>query len=230
MVASARKSRIKPIITVAILEDNETLIKGVRLELDKPDIRICAVCEEVEGFLSQVKSCQPMIAIIDLRIVRDREAGFLAIEKAKEISPNTKYIIYTAYDEPEQFHKAINLGIKAFVTKNIYEISLDKVVHIVSDGGTYYGEMLSQYLDKVKENPLTSNYMKDEVHLQNGDLSDRELEILQLLDKNMTNGEIANQLSISINTIKAHTKNIREKFGVKTTPEAIRFARLRGII
>lgn len=230
MAPPASKSKERSKITVAILEDNETLIKGMQLELDQPDIHICGVGKEVEDFLAKVKTCQPMIAIIDLRIWRDQDAGFTAIQQAKELSSQTRYIVYTFYDQPEQFHKAINLGIKAFVTKNIYEISLDKVVHIVAEGGTYYGELLSQYLDRVKEGPLALDAGRQAGISQKSEISGRELEILRLLDTGKTRDEIASLLSISTNTVKAHTKNIREKLAVRTTTEALRLARLRGIL
>src|SRR5687767_11088479 len=127
-------------ITVAILEDNATMIKGLTAELDKPDIFICAVSNNVEQFLDQVKSCQPLIAIVDLRIWQDYEAGFEVIARAKQVSPATQYIIHTAYDRMENFHNGVNLGIRAFVSKNIYEKPLDEVVRLVFNGGTYYGE------------------------------------------------------------------------------------------
>src|SRR5215210_4428965 len=140
MARITNKSRTKTKrISVAILEDNATMIKGMRAELDKPDISICAVDNNVSQFLEQLKSCQPMIAIVDLRICQDFEAGFAVIERARELSPSTLYIIHSAYDMIENFHKGINLGIRAFVSKNIYEKPLDEVVKLVFDGGTYYG-------------------------------------------------------------------------------------------
>ena len=214
-------------ITVAILEDNATLVKGMKAELDKPDITICVVRDNIDQFLDELKSYQPAIAIVDLRIWKDLDAGFVAISKGRELSPLTQFVVYTAYDLIEKFHKGINLGVKAFVSKNIYEKPLDEVVRIVHSGGTYYGDLLSEYLNKLNESSTQLEFEKEKKASAKEGLSKREFEILEYLDKGMTNQEIAGNIFVSVNTIKAHTKNIREKLRVKTTTEAIRVYRLR---
>ena len=214
-------------ITVAILEDNATLVKGMKAELDKPDIFVCVASDNVDQFLEELKSCQPKVAIVDLRIWKDLDAGFVAITKARALSPDTQFVIYTFYDVIEKFHKGINLGIKAFVSKNIYEKPLDEVVRIVFNGGTYYGDLLPKYLDKVKESSTQLIFDNEEKTSEVGGLSKKELEVLDLLDKGLTGSEIAAKLFVTVNTVKAHTKNIRAKLGVKSTTEAIRIHRLR---
>jgi DNA-binding NarL/FixJ family response regulator len=228
MIKNAKKVQTKENkITVAILEDNATLVKGMRAELEEPEISICMVSDNIDQFLEGLKVCQPNIAIIDLRIWENFDAGFVAIAKAKELSPVTQHIVYTAYDIVENFHKGINLGIKAFVSKNIYEKPLDEVVKIVSNGGTYYGNLLSLYLDKLKENSIQLDFHEEEKVPGKDGLSKKELGVLDLLDQGMSVSEIASQLYVSENTVKAHTKNIRGKFRVKTTNEAVRIYRLR---
>lgn len=228
MARNTKKIQSSPSkILVAILEDNATLVKGMKAELDKPDIEICVAKDNVDQFLAELKTCQPAIAIVDLRIWKDLDAGFVAITKARELSPSTHFIVYTAYDLIEKFHRGINLGVKAFVSKNIYEKPLDEVVRIVHSGGTYYGDLLPQYLDKVNESSIQLNFEKDTNVSVKGGLSRKEFEILEYLDKGMTNQEIAEMIFVSVNTVKAHTKNIRGKLGVKTTTEAIRMYRLR---
>jgi len=221
-----RSSKTK-IITVAILEDNATLVKGMMAELDTGDIKTCVIGEEVNQFLEGLQLCQPDIAIVDLRIWNDLDAGFVAIGKAREISPKTQFIVYTAYDLMDKFHRGINLGVKAFVSKNIYEKPLDEVVRIVYNGGTYYGDLLPAYLEKVKEQSVQVKPNEGKAASEKAGLSKKELEVLELLDKGLSDKEIADTLVISINTVKAHTKSIRGKFGVKTTNEAIRLYRLR---
>jgi two-component system, NarL family, response regulator DevR len=224
----ASKRRTKPNrITVAILEDNATLVKGMKAELDQPDISICAVSDNVDQFLHELKSCQPMIAIVDLRIWKDFDAGFTTISAAKDFSPGTQYIVHTAYDVVENFHKGINLGIRAFVSKNIYEKPLDEVVRLVFNGGTYYGDLLSEYLDKLKESSIQLAFDGKDDSSNQSILSKKELEVLDLLDKELSVEAIAAELYVTKNTIKAHTKNIRGKLGTKTTPEAVRLYRLR---
>jgi|SRR5215208_2332504 len=214
-------------ITVAILEDNATLVKGMQAELDKPDILVCFVSDNVDKFLEQLSLERPKIAIVDLRIWKELDAGFVAITKAKALSPDTQFIIYTFYDLIEKFHKGINLGVRAFVSKNIYEKPLDEVVRIVFSGGTYYGDLLETYLDKIKEKSVRLEFDEEEKDTAPAALSRKEMEVLELLDQGLTISEIASKLVVTVNTVKAHTKNIRGKLGVKSTNEAIRVYRLR---
>ncbi len=218
-----KPSNEKNMITVAILEDNEPMLKGMCIELDKPDIRICSARDELGPFLEDVQKYQPTVAVVDLRIrTTDTEAGYEAVRAIREISPRTHCIIYTVFEGLEYFQKAVSLGVKAFVSKHIHGVSLEKVIRIVADGGTYYGDLLGQYLEKVKEAPPRTSL---QIHL-----SDRELEVLRLFGEDKTEAQIAAELHIEVNTIKAHTKNIREKLKVKTTKEAVRLARLRNLM
>lgn len=225
-----KKSNEKFMITVAILEDNEPMLKGMCIELDKPDIRICSARDELEAFLEDVRQYQPAVAVVDLRIgTADTEGGYEAVRIIREISPQTHCIIYTVYEGLEYFHRGVSLGVKAFVSKHIHGVSLEKVIRIVANGGTYYGDLLSQYLEKVKEMPAATSLIEPSTPSQ-GHLSERELEILRFFGEGKTEDDIARELHISINTIKAHTKNIRGKLKVKTTTEAVRVARLRNLL
>ena len=225
-----KKLNEKPMITVAILEDNEPMLKGMCIELDKPDIRICSARDELKAFLEDVRQYQPVVAVVDLRIkTADTEVGYEAVRIIREISPQTHCIIYTVYEGLEYFHRGVNLGVKAFVSKHIHGVSLEKVIRIVASGGTYYGDLPSQYLEKVKEMPATASLIEPSASSE-GHLSERELEILRLFGEGKMEDDIALGLHISINTIKAHTKNIRGKLKVKTTTEAVRVARLRNLL
>jgi len=216
-------------ITVAILEDNEPTLKGMCIELDRPDIQVCYASDDLAPFLEEVSRHQPQVAIADLRIrTANTAVGFEAIRNIHEISPKTHCVIYTAYDNLENFHMGMQLGIKAFVSKNIHEISLEKVIRIVASGGTYYGNFLSQYFETVKEPPLTGENGDTTVSLQQI-LSQREKEILCLCAAGQSETEIAEKLVIAGNTVKAHLKSIRSKLKVNSTVEAVRVARLRGL-
>jgi DNA-binding NarL/FixJ family response regulator len=230
MPAGKKTIKEKNMISVAILEDNEPMLKGMCIELDKPDIRICSARDELEAFLEDVRQYQPAIAVVDLRIrTTDTEVGYDAIRAIREVSPQTHCIIYTVYDTLEHFHKGVNLGVKAFVSKHIHGVSLEKVIRIVANGGTFYGDLLSQYLEKVKEMPPVAD-VNNLFDLPQSALSERELEILSLFGNGKTEEEIAAELHVTKNTIKAHTKNIRGKMNVKTTIDAVRFGRLRGLL
>lgn len=212
-------------ITVVILEDHPVMASATKSELDKPEIIICAISNNVEDFLKELNTYKPTIAIIDLRIIYqekdDYDAGFSAISSGKELSPSTKFIIYTVYDDLKGFEKGMNLGVKAFINKNIYEKPLDEIVKIVYEGGTYFGVLLDQYLGRLNEKAIKPDYeIRDRSTINI--LTRRELEVLKYLNESLSIKEIAAKMNVEQNTIKAHTQSIRKKFNVKTTKEAVR--------
>jgi DNA-binding NarL/FixJ family response regulator len=208
-------------ITIVILEDNATLVKGMLAELDKPDMKVCGFSDTVDQFLEDINKHQPDVAIVDLRIWGDFTAGKTGIKKAIDLSPDTAFMIHTAYDDMDKFHEGITLGIKAFISKNIYEKPVDEIVRIVCGGGTYYGDFLPAYLEMVKESGTRLAFEKEEQENVKDILTSTEQGLMQLLEKGYSLEEIAETKSISIHTVKAHTKNIRAKLGVKTTSDAI---------
>ena len=228
MAIKPKGTKKNPVITVAILEDNEPMLKGMCMELDIPDIHVCSAQDNFEKFLDDVRQCRPTVALVDLRIrTPDTSVGYEAIQSIRDISPQTHCIIYTVFDDLEHFHRGINLGVKAFVSKHINETSLERVIRIVADGGEYYGDLMARYLQKIKELPSMPNLGEPTTSSQ-GQLSDREREVLRLFGDDHSEEEIAKELNLSIHTVKAHTKNIRGKLNVSSTKEAVRLARLRG--
>lgn len=216
------------IITVAILENNISTLTGLCMELDKPDIKVLISSDKPEPFLDAVTELHPEIAIMDLRIANSPkfDAGFDAIRSLQAASPQTQVIICTAYDDLMNFHRGLNLGMKAFVSKDINEFSMDKVVRIVADGGVYFGKFLQEYLKRIKELPPEAGL--EQSSSPACPLSNREQEVLRLFGENKSNEEIGKILFISVNTVKSHLKSIHGKLNVKKTEEALRQARING--
>ena len=227
MSAKAKDGQQANRITVALLEDSYGMLLGLQAELRKPDITVTVVSDNVDRFLDGIKTAQPDIAIVDLRIGSDFKAGYEAIRKARELSPGTKYIIETAYDDLESFDEGIKLGAKAFVGKGTDEKPLDEVVRAVYQGFTYYGDYVEKYRKKVQESSAQLEWTDGEEKAVGGDLTKRQAEVLDLLDQGKDKHEIAKMLYVAPNTVKAHIEAIHKKFGVRTTPEAIRLYRLR---
>ncbi len=221
MVKKTNKKLPLKKISIVILEDVPIIVSAMKLELDKSDILICSVKDNVDDFLRDIKKHKPDIAFIDLRIEQDFASGFTAIESAKGLSPRTKFMIFTGYDNLPEFERAINLGVKAFITKNLHQKPLDEIVRIVYGGGAYYGELLDLYLDKLNVKTEDREAEKNEKDLETL-LTKRELEVLSLLNEGLIVKEVAMRMSVEVNTIKAHTQRIREKLDVKTTKEAVR--------
>lgn len=222
-------------ISIAILEDNESMLIGLCAQFEQSSFNICVATDNVLVFTEKVEIHKPQVAIIDLRIWKSFDAGLEAVKMIRTRSPYTHCIIYTNYDDLDNFDRALRLGVKAFVRKQHDvkpKVSLTEIVEIVARGHTHFeSEMLSQYaniLDHSEADGLISVYLEPKGNLPK--LTRRQIEILKLLDKGLSNQEIADKLVITINTVKAHTKNIREKLDVKSTPDAVRKANMMNLL
>jgi DNA-binding NarL/FixJ family response regulator len=226
-------SKAYQLIKVAVLENNPNMLFALGMKLDKPDLNLCFASDTLEDFVNKVREFQPDVAIIDLRIWEDFDAGFVAIEEIRKITSSTACIVYTHYDSLYNFDQAVRLGAKAFVSKHIREkVPLDEVVRMVAKGGTYWDKDLwEKYIRTVARlNGKQDEKSSSETYVTRPRLSKRELDVLQLLDRGLTFDEVAAELVITRNTVDAHTKNIREKLNVNSTRQAVVTARLLGLL
>jgi NarL family two-component system response regulator LiaR len=230
----SQKSQPNQKIKLAMLEDVDNMLIGLKFQFDQPDIDICLTSDETVDFLKQIEYVKPDVALIDLRLWRDSDAGLVVIEKMKVLSPYTRVVVYTAYPRLENFYRAMALDVKGFVKKEHDAkpaITLVDIVRMVANGGEYY----DQDLFKEYKNMLGDAFHNSDKALfpsldEKVVLTEREKDVLRCIAKNMSNSEIADSLVISVNTVKVHKQNIFEKFNVHTKREALIIAKTKGLI
>lgn len=232
MNAMSEKSEAGPIIQLAILEDNSNMLLGLRAQFDRPDFHICVATDNSIEFLTSIEASIPDVAILDLRLWSELEAGFKGLETVRATSPRTRCIIYTQYDSLANFDRALQLGAKAFIRKEHDvkpEVSLIEIVKIVAAGGSYYDPALFQQYLEVTSNAQGHPDLVTQT-TEASRLTKRELQVLRLFSQGLDYSTIAEELVISVHTVKAHTRSIREKLDAHTTEDAVRIATLHSLI
>lgn len=214
--------------TVAILEDYKSTRVGLELLLkDGEEISIVGSVQDVKTFLECVSEHEPDVAFVDLKIQGDIQAGVNAIKELKRISPKTKCIVVTAFPTPQIFLEVLNLGVEAFVIKDPPGENPVELTRMVMDGRRHYDAAIVSELGNLvslsQVVPSLQKYQKDP-----NPLSSREKEVLAELAKGCSNQEIAQNLSIEINTVKSHVRSILTKLEAKNRDQAVIIARARG--
>jgi DNA-binding NarL/FixJ family response regulator len=223
----------EPLISLAILEDNINMLRGLCAQFDTPNFDVRVACQQVDAFVEETAALKPDVAIVDLRIWRSVDAGLQAIQQLQITSPTTRCIVYTHYDSLEHFDRALRLGVRGFVSKDHDvepEVSLTEVVRQVAAGMSYYDPIIfGRYL---AARPMMDVQDEPQTVIENRtqDLSERELQVLQLAGQGKSQQEIAADLYITRNTVKSHMQKIHNKLNVRTTSDALRVARLRGLL
>ena len=209
-------------IKILIVDDHPVVREGIGAMLKRePDFKI--VGEATNGLEAVGKASElvPDVILMDLRM--PEMDGVEAITRIKQDMPDTKFIILTTFSDDEYIFKGIAAGARAYLLKDAPREELFKAIRAVSRGESLIQPVVaSKVLDKLAE--LSKKSPSAET------LSDREIEVLKLMAKGVSNSNIADELSITQSTVKTHITSIFQKLNVTTRTEAVTTALKRRII
>jgi DNA-binding NarL/FixJ family response regulator len=201
--------------TVAIVEDNAVMRKSFRQWIDaSPDFRCVFDCATAEEALAEIPRLKPDVVLMDIHL--PGESGIACTARLKELLPGIQVIILTVYRNQELIFQALQAGALGYLLKRSSPAELLKAIAEVRSGGA---PMTSEIARMVVE-----AFQKKAASVASGDsLTTRESEILALLSEGLSNKEIAERVSISYDTVRAHLRHIYEKLHVRGRTEAVRF-------
>lgn len=198
-------------IKLAIAEDHNALIDGMRVYLEyKDDITLVGHANNGKELLELVSQKKPDIVISDIRMpVMD---GIEATRMITKDFPETKVIAFTMYDQDEAVNDMISAGAKGYLLKNSSLDTLLKAVHAVFAGETFHDVNITPPEKLQSDNKSKSILTK------------RQVEILKKVALGKTNQEIADELFIGKTTVETHRKNMIKKLGLQGAGELLRYA------
>ena len=204
-------------ITVVIADDHAVVRSGLRLLLDaEPDFEVVGEAGDVDGARRQVAGHKPDVLVLDLQM--PGEPTLPALATLAEESPGTRVVILTMFNEPVFAREALRAGAAGFVLKHAADVDLVKAVRTAAAGRRYVQAELAGDL-------LDADEPEDD-----GPLTPREHEVLELLAMGHTNGQVAERLCISVRTVETHRANIQHKLGVSSRSALVLYALENGLI
>jgi DNA-binding NarL/FixJ family response regulator len=199
------------LIKVLMVDDHALFREGVvEIFAAEEDIRVVGEAENGAQAIALAKGEKPDVILLDVEMpVMGAET---AIERILRVSPSSKVLVLTMHDEPRLVQKLLTLGARAYIVKSATR-----------------GELLAAVRTLARvENHVVLSVSQDTVErlsVQDKDmLSDRELEVLLLAARAMSNNQIASYLHISEGTVKRHFTNIFAKLGASSKADAIQKA------
>lgn len=202
-------------IRVLLVDDHEMVRLGVATFLDiQEDIEIIGEASNGLQGLNMALDLRPDVIIMDL--VMDVMDGIEATRQIIEAWPEAKILIVTSFLDDEKVYPAIKAGASSYILKTS---SADAIADAIRN--TYHGE--SVMAPEVSEKVLAGQYADSQTHLHD-QLTNREREVLQLIAQGQSNQEIADQLFISLKTVKSHVSNILSKLDVSDRTQATIYA------
>ncbi len=200
-------------IRIAIIEDLDEVREGLKKFISLNDeFSIVALCQTAEEALEKIPLHQPDIAIMDINL--PGMSGIDCIRKVKEKSPGTQFMMFTVYENDEKVLEALKAGASGYLLKNTGLVQLIESLKELHNGGSPMSANIARKLVNIFQQEK-----KELPELET--LTHRENEMLQLLARGLLYKEIADQMYISINTVKQHIHNIYEKLHVQNRTEAI---------
>jgi len=173
-------------------------------------------------FIELISKLKPDIVLMDIDMPHMN--GLDATEKAMQLIPELKIIVFSMFSDEEYYHKMIERGVKGFILKTSGINELENAIHEVMRGESYFSNELLRKIISNFEHKNNSKFTKKEM------LSEREIEVLQQICLGLSTDEIGEKLFISPKTVKTHKSNLLAKTITKNTPALILFAIKNKII
>jgi DNA-binding NarL/FixJ family response regulator len=212
-------------IKVMLVEDHVLVREGTREMLDQEeDLRVVAEAGDGEQAVQLAAEHNPDIIIMD--IAMPKLNGIEATRQIKAVNPATSILVLTAYDDDQYVFAFLEAGAAGYLLKDVSVSQLVQAIRSVRAGeSVLHPAVARKVVDHFARHP-------DEKPSETSDslerLTDREMEVLGLAGKGMTNREIAAALTISVRTVQVHLSNIFSKLGVGSRTEAVLYALRKG--
>jgi len=213
---------------ILLVDDHPLLLEGLaRMINTESGLGVCGTADNAEDALGQVKSRCPDLVVTDLTM--PGRNGLEFIRDLSVMHPDIPVIVLSMHDEMIYAERVLRAGGKGYVMKDSPPSRLIQAIRTVLGGGIFASQKVADHLLKVLATHKTSSRPSGPLEC----LTDREMEVYELIGRAKSNHEIAAQLNISPRTVDAHRAHIRDKLGLtdsnELTRNAIRWAEVRAL-
>ena len=202
-------------ITVLLVDDHSLVRRGFRRILeDDPDITVVAEAADGTEAIRLTQELHPRLIVMDCAMPRMN--GLQATRKILQREPQALVLMLSMHPEDTLVRQALEAGARGYILKNAVDLELGAAIRRVAAGETVLDSQLAR--------PAA---LKGE---RSSGLTQRELEILQMIVAGKSAKEIASALDLSVNTVSVHRANIMDALGIHKTAELVTYAIRNGLV
>lgn len=202
---------------IVLIDDHPIMRHGLaQLIRAEKGLDVCGEGGSAREGLEVIDRLRPDLAVIDLTL--PDKNGLELVKDVRAAFPTTHCLVLSMHDEALYGERAIRAGARGYVMKEAAADHLVTAIHKILGGGVYVSEALNTRMLEQMSGVSRSKASGLDA------LTDREIEILELIGKGVPTKNIATQLSISARTVEAHRAHIKEKLGVTEGAALVRYA------
>ncbi|MBO6273098.1 response regulator transcription factor [bacterium] len=222
-------------IRTLLVEDHELERLGLSIMLEQAEnIELVGQAENGLKGVELAKSLLPDVIVMDIGL--PLIDGIEATRRIKSFNPNCKILIFTSRDNNDDVFEAFKSGADGYVMKDASREQICTAISSVNEGVAWLDPAIAKIVlsniqsPKEQITPKVSGEINYLAGKQNYGLTEREMEVLALIVEGMTNSQIAEELTISPYTAKAHVHNVLQKLSAETRAKATNTALTEGLV
>lgn len=213
---------VDTVTRVLVVDDHPVVHLGLRALFDQePSIDVVATAYNSEEALDALERTSPELVIADLSLGQLQHSGLQLVRAIRDRAPHVRVLVLTMHDETLYAGRAMRAGAHGYVTKRDAVRDLVSAINEVMGGGRH----LKPGVEPAADGGSVARIGRNE---ENGttvrSLSERELEVYEMIGHGLSTREIGERLSVSVKTVETHRTRIKAKLGITSTQQLVRNA------
>jgi len=213
-------------VRIVLVDDDDLMRAGLRAVLSSDDsIEVVAEASDGRAGVECTVSYRPDVVLMDVRM--PELDGISATREVLAVSPHVKVVMLTTFEEDEYIFGALSAGASGFLLKRTRPEELIGAIHTIAAGDSLLSPSVTRRViaEMAGQRPTTTAPVE-----RLDELTPRERDVLALVARGLSNGEIAEALVIEESTVKTHVKRILAKLRVRDRVQAVIFAYESGLV
>jgi DNA-binding NarL/FixJ family response regulator len=202
---------------VFLVDDHPIVRRGLKLLLQlEPGFVVCGEAGSASEALSKIIELKPHLAVVDLSL--NFSSGLDLVKDLRHQAPKVKILVFTMRDDPIYVERALRAGAEGFLAKTKTSQEILQALRTVAQGKRYLSTETAQELMERFTGQATASARAVDT------LTDRELEVLQLLGEGLSSRQVSERLHVSFKTVESHREHLKSKLGLRSASELVSFA------
>jgi DNA-binding NarL/FixJ family response regulator len=205
-------------VNVLIVDDHPLVRSGLHeLIKHEPDLEVCCEAASLEEAVQCLGHCSPDVAIVDISLPDG--SGLDLIKRLRLRNPDTRILVLSMHDETLLAERALRAGALGYINKEEAAMNIIAAIRQILKGKTWVSQRMTEHLLRTGAASAPES-LDSPVEC----LSNRELEVFELIGRGLSTGEIAGKLHLSVKTIETHRARIKKKLNIDSGGELTRRA------